>query len=297
MFKNIQFYKVNPTWTFDILAAEEALDSARFVECGLSQEESIGWIEPRGEINGPLIESIGYQWIAKIMFESKILPGSVVKEAVEKRFLQIETQTGRKPGKKEKKEIKEDVRNNLLGKAFTKKSSALVWIDPTSRLLVIESGSQSRADEIISALVRAIEGFGVTPIQTQQSAAVSMSQWLDSQEPPVGFTADRDCTLKSSDDSKASVRYAKHPLDIDEIRTHIANGKIPTQLAMTWEGRVSFVLTDTGSVRKIEFLDVTMDGKTDSGFDADVVIATGELVKMIPAVIESLGGEIEISVK
>ena len=189
------------------------------------------------------------------------------------------------------------MRNNLLGKAFTKKSSALVWIDPTSRLLVIESGSQSRADEIITALVKAIEGFGVTQIQTQQSAAVSMAQWLDSQEPPAGFSADRDCTLKSSDESKASVRYAKHPLDIDEIRTHIANGKIPTQLAMTWEGRVSFVLTDTGSVRKIEFLDVTMDGKTDSGFDADVVIATGELVKMIPAVIESLGGEIEISVK
>jgi recombination associated protein RdgC len=296
MFKNIQFFKVNPTWNFDILSAEEALNSARFVECGLSQEESFGWIEPRGESNGLLIESVGYQWIAKIMFESKILPGSVVKEAVDKRAIQIEAQTGRKPGKKEKKEIKENVRNELLAKAFTKKSSALVWIDPATRFLVIEASSQSRADEIITALVKSLEGFGATTIQTQQSAVVSMSQWLDSQEAPEGFTADRDCTLKSSDESKASVRYAKHPLDIDEIRTHIANGKLPTQLAMTWDRRVSFVLTDTGSVKKIEFLDVTMDGKVDSGFDADVVIATGELSKMIPAIIESLGGEHQIAI-
>ncbi len=55
--------------------------------------------------------------------------------------------------------------------------------------------------------------------------------------------------LKASDDSKAVVRYAKHPLDIDEVREHIAAGKRPTRLAMTWEDRVSFELTEGMQLR------------------------------------------------
>ena len=290
MFKNIQFFRITPTWTADHAAAELALNSMRYVECGASQEQTIGWVAPRGEKNGPLLESIGGQWIAKFMIETKMIPGAVVREEVEKRLIEIESQTGRKPGKKEKKEINEDVRNTLLPKAFPKKSAAAVWIDPTAKLLVIEANTQTRADEIVTALVKVLEGFAVTAIETQQTAATSMSQWLDTQELPAGFTADRDCVLKSSDESKATVKYAKHPLDIDEIRAHIASGKIPTQLAMTWDSRVSFMLTDSGNIKKIDILDVVTNDKGDSGFDADVAIETGELSKLIPELINALGG-------
>lgn len=99
MFKNLQVFLITSAWTTDLQAAEAALDAARFVECGASQEKSIGWIEPRGEKNGPLIESIGGQWILKMMVESKMLPGSVVKKKVDLRVEEIEAQTGRKPGK------------------------------------------------------------------------------------------------------------------------------------------------------------------------------------------------------
>lgn len=64
---------------------------------------------------------------------------------------------------------------------------------------------------------------------------------------------------------------------------------------MTWDDRVSFVLTDRLQLRKVQFLDTVFEGtKADEGgFDADVAIATGELVKLIPDVIEALGGEVE----
>ena len=294
MFKNIQCFKLNASWNQNLEIAERNFNSNRFVECGLSQEESIGWIEPRGEKNGLLIEAISGQWIGKLMFESKILPNSVVKENVEKIVARIEDSTGRKPGKKEKKEIAEDVRNDLLAKAFTKKSASFVWINTVENMLVIDTHSQCRADQIVTALVKSIDSFVVTPIQTQTSSAVSMAHWLTTQDPPVGFTADQDCILKSVDATKASVKYAKHPLDIEEIRVHIANGKTPTQLAMTWDNRVSFVLTDTGLVKKINFLETAIQSKTESSFDADVILATGELSKMIPAIVEALGGEVSV---
>ena len=91
------------------------------------------------------------------------------------------------------------------------------------------------------------------------------------------------------------VRYARHPLDIEEVQAHIAAGKLPTKLAMTWDGRVSFILSEGLQIRKLAFLDAVMEGKSqdDSGFDADVAIATGELRSLIPDLIEALGGESE----
>ena len=89
------------------------------------------------------------------------------------------------------------------------------------------------------------------------------------------------------------VRYARHPLDIDEVRQHIEHGKLPTKLAMTWDDRVSFVLTEGLQLKKIALLDAVMEGagSEDGGFDADVAIATGELSRLIPDLVEALDGE------
>jgi recombination associated protein RdgC len=120
-----------------------------------------------------------------------------------------------------------------------------------------------------------------------------MSHWLAAQEPPVGFTVDRECELKSADEEKAVVRYARHPLDIEEVQAHIAAGKLPTKLALTWDDRVSFMLTEGLQLKKIAFLDTVFEGSKadDGGFDTDVAIATGELSKLLPDLVEALGGE------
>ena len=121
-----------------------------------------------------------------------------------------------------------------------------------------------------------------------------MSHWLATREAPAGFSVDRDCELKQPDSEKATVRYARHTLEIDEIAAHIGEGKVPTQLALTWNGRVSFVLTEALTLKKLKLIDVNAESKPeDRGFDADVAIATGELSPMIAALVEALDGELE----
>lgn len=278
---------------------ENALEARRFVECAASQERSIGWVEPRGEKHGALAESVGGQVIFKLMLETKIVPSGVVAEQVAKRTEAIERETGRKPGKKEKKELQEDVRNQLLALAFTKKSTVLVWVDPLEKMLVVESGSQARTDEVLSELIKTFNGLVVASLQTVEAPAGAMARWLTTQELPPLFTADRDCVLKAQDESKSTVRYARHALDIIEIRGHIDSGKVPTQLALTWADRLSFVLTDSGTMRKLEFIDAAVKtrSKTSHGssdFDADVAISTEQLRAFIPAFIEALGGEVGV---
>ncbi len=290
----MMMYRIQPGWDAQAVDIEAALDKARFEECGASQEKSIGWVEPRGEKHGPLVESVAGQRIFKLMVEVKAVPSSVIARKAKERAAQVEALEGRKPGKKELREIKEDLKLSLLPMAFTKQSTVWVWIDPVARLLVIDAGSQARADEVISMLVKCLDGFGVTLINTTVSPAVAMAQWLTTQEAPPDFSVDRECELKAQDESKAVVRYARHPLDTDEVRLHIEGGKAPTRVAMTWNDRVSFVLTDALQIKKLAFLDVVFEGAStgkDDGFDADVAITTAELQKMVPDLLLALGGE------
>ena len=297
MFKNVIVYRIGPDWSATVEQIEASLDAERFVPCGASQEKSVGWVEPRGEAHGPLAESVGGQVILRLMLETRSLPGTVITKKAKERAAQIEATTGRKPGKKELRDIKEDIKMELMPLAFTKESSTLVWIDPEARLLVLGAGSQARADEVVTLLVKALAGFAVTLINTHVSPTAAMSEWLISQEPPAGFTVDQECELKAADETKAVVRYTRHPLDTEEVKQYVEAGKLPTRLAMTWDDRVSFMLTEGMQIKKISFLDVVFEGnKTgkDDSFDADVAIATGELSKMIPDLFDALGGEVAL---
>lgn len=295
MFTNLTIYRIAAGWSATHAAAEEALGKTAFIECGATQEKSCGWTPPRGEAHGAMLESIGGQWIARFKTEAKMLPGSVIARRVQEMAAQIEKETGRKPGRKEARELKDEAKLDLLPMAFTKQASMWVWIDPTARLLVVDTASQSRADDVVTLLVEALPGLSVSLLSTQTSPQSAMAQWLREQEPPTGFTIDRECELKSASEDKAVVKYGRHPLDIEEVQAHIDAGKLPTRLAMTWDDRVSLTLTEGLHIKKLSFLDTVFEGtkSDDSGFDTDVAIATGELCKLIPDLIEALGGETE----
>jgi len=296
MFKNALVYRI-AQWTAPALPElDERLAAARFVECGPTQAESLGWVEPRGEQHGAMVESIGGQWLMRFVMETRAVPGSAVKQRLEGELDKIEAETGRRPKGKRSKELKEQIVHELLPRAFSKRAATLVWVDPKAGLVMVDTASLKRADRILSLLLEALgEGASLALLQTQASPATAMSNWLKNREAPAGFSIDRECELKQPDTEKSTVRYARHNLDIDEVGLHIEQGKLPTQLAMTWDDRVSFVLTESMALKKIKLLDVVLEGAKgqDEGFDTDAAITTGELRRLIPDLVEALDGEQE----
>lgn len=299
MFKNVTIYRIAPGWDVTLESMEAALDPARFVPCGASQDKSVGWAEPRGEEHGPLVESVAGQRIIKLVIETKAVPGAVVKEKAQEAADHIEATTGRKPGKKETKALREDALQALLPQAFPRRGGVWVWIDLKNHLLVTDAGSQGKNDEVVTALVRAFDGLALTLLQTALTPQTAMTQWLATTEPeadwPEGFNVERECELKSADEEKSAVKFTRHHLLTDEVRKHLAEGKLPTRLALSWEGRIGFTLTESMQLKKLAFLEGVFDDRPnddESGFDTDVALATGELGQLIPAVIEALGGEI-----
>jgi recombination associated protein RdgC len=307
MFKSACFFRIADDFVLpDLAAFERVLYKARFVPCGPTQAESTGWVPPRGNKSKVLAELVAGQLVLKLRTEKRAVPSSAVKSAVDERIERYKAETGneRVPAKM-KKEFKEEVLQDLLPRAFSKRSDTLLWLDAQRRMLVVDAGSLAGADRVVSSLLGALlEVPGAGPaldlqlVHTQTSPAASMAHWLSSREAPWRFSVDRDCELKSADEQKSVVRYARHMLDIDEVAQHIATGKVPTQLAMTWNDRVSFVLTEAGQIRKMKMLDVVVKeagdkaGKDDEGFDTNVTILTGELAELIPDLLEALGGEL-----
>lgn len=294
-------YRVAPEWPVSAAQWEEALAGEPFVECSATQQKSTGWVPPRGEAHGALVEVVDGQWIARFVIETKPVPNDAVRRKVQEAVAAIEKTSGRKPGKKEVRDLRDDALIALLPQAFPRRSQVTVWLDPRQRRLVLDAGAQGKADEVITSLVRvAGKGFGIGLLQTAQSPQAAMTAWLADPEGdalPHDFSIERECELKGSGDEPAVVKFTRHPLQTEEVRRHIAEGKLPTRLALGWQGRVGFVLTQALQLKKIAFQEGVFDdgakSKDDDRFDADVALATGELSALITGLIAALGGEAE----
>ena len=175
------------------------------------------------------------------------------------------------------------------------------WIDRDKGLLAIDAAADPRAELFAESLRRAEDDLAATRVDTQRSPASAMAEWLSKGDAPGKFGIDRDLELRAPDAGKATVRYSRHGLEGRDIREHLAAGKQPVRLGMTWNDRISFVLTDTMQVKRITFLDILKredgdeDGadKTDAEekFEIDFALMTGELSLLLVDLLKALGGE------
>lgn len=293
MFKNASIYRIalpHPI-TEDMLAAQA------FAPCGQTQEQSTGWTSPRGLEHGALLEAVGGELVLKLMVEQRKVPAQALNDAVAALVKEIEAQTGRKPGKKETRQLKDETLLAMLPKAFPKRSAVMGWIDRANGLLIIDTASQARADEFISILIKSVPGASLALVQTATAPQAGMTQWLLATDPedwPENLAVERECVLKSTGEEAASVRYTRHHLAGDDVRKHVTEGKLPNRLALSWDGRLGFVLDDCLRLRKVQFLDGVLAGadEHEDRFDADVALATGTLRPAIADLIAALGGQL-----
>ncbi|NEX63292.1 recombination-associated protein RdgC [Noviherbaspirillum galbum] len=294
-FKNLQIYRLTAPWTLTSEQLERDLTKQAFAPCSTGDMQSQGWVSPRG--NGMLVHVVNRQILLQLATEKKLLPASVINQVSKARAAELEEQQGFKPGKKQMKEIKEQVTDELLPRAFSIQRSTRVWIDPVNGWMVVDAASASKADEVFKILLKSLETLPFGVLRTERAPLSAMTDWLAADEAPGGFTVDQDTELRATGEGKATVRYVRHTIEADDVRRHIAAGKQCTRLAMTWADRVSFVLTESMTVKRVAPLDVLKEKEDsvmqneDERFDTDFALMSGELGKMIGDLVEALGGE------
>lgn len=302
MFKNLMLYRLSPDFQPSREAFEEQLARGTFVPCAATQPASKGWVGPRDP--DELVYACNNQWLIALKTAKKLLPAAVVRQEVAAQAAVIAEQQGYEPGRKQLRELKEKVTEELLAKAYVVESVTQAWVDLKNHWLVVDASSAGKADALIEMLRLSLDEFPLLPVNTNLSASSAMADWLASGDAPAGFTVDRECELRAISEEKAAVRYVRHPLDgetiSEEIKAHLATGKLPVKLALTWNDRLSFVLTEKGEIKRLAFLDLVMEeheaslAEAADVFDANFALMTGELVRFLPDYLAALGGEADI---
>ncbi|MCG2586825.1 recombination-associated protein RdgC [Massilia sp. TS11] len=296
-FKNLQVYRLPAPWNKTPEEIEQALATQRFAPASSNEMLRQGWDSPRG--NEQLVHVVHKQMLIMLGTEKKLLPTSVINQVAKAKAKDLEEQQGFPPGKKAMKELKERVADELLPRAFSIRSNVFTWIDPVNGWLVVDAASPAKADDVVKHLLKAVDRMPLESLRVQRSPVTVMTAWLEHDESPAGFTIDMDTELRATGESRAAVRYVKHTLEPEDIRRHIKSGKQCTRLAMTWNDRISFVLTEALAVKSVKALDVMKENESSAvddneKFDNDFMLMTGELSKMLADLVEALGGEARV---
>lgn len=292
-FKNVQLYRLPMGCSISPDELSAALAAHAFAPPTSTELVRQGWdaVRPHG---GP-VHVVNKQMLIRLGTEKKLLPNTVVNQVAKARAAEQEEAQGFALGKRALKELKERVADELLPRAFSIRGDTYVWIDPVNGWLVVNSPSPAKADDAIKHLLKATDKLQIESLRVARSPVSMMTDWLQSNDAPVGFTVDMDTELRATGESKAAVRYVRHSLDPEEIRRHIEAGKQCSRLALTWDSKISFVLTNSLAIKAIKPLDVLneKDGASrnaEESFDGEFMLMTGELAKMFSAVVDSLGG-------
>ena len=210
----------------------------------------------------------------------------------------IEYEQGRALKKKEKEALKEELLHTLLPRAFSRTANTFAWINPADGLLMVDASSAKKADDVLALLRKSIGSLPVVPVALKNPPAITMTEWLQEGNLPAAFTLEDESELRSAMEHGGIARFKQQDLMTDEVKNHLANDKLVTKLALNWGERLSFVLDDDLSIKRLKFSedmreqndDVTSEDPA-ARLDADFALVAGELSQFIPALFNALGGE------
>jgi recombination associated protein RdgC len=294
-FKNLIIYRLPADWSVSAAELEDHLSKRPLQPCGPFDMFSRGWVAPAA--TGRLLHTVNQQHLIALGVDQKLLPASIIRQVAAERAAAQATEQGFPVGRRQMRDIKLRVTEELRARALTRRRITRAWIDPENGWFVVDAAGGAKADELVDTLRDTLGSLAVTFMETVRSPQQSMSAWLTHGDAPSRFVIDQDLELQSADANKATVRYARHPLDVREVQQHLKAGKYPMKLGLTWSDRISFMLTDKLQVKRLEFLEMTQDtadgGEVDEAeqFDIDFAVMTGELARLLEDLGEALGGQ------
>ncbi len=262
-FKNLAVYQFSKPFELDSMALEEKLKDQLFRECGSQDHCTYGFVPALGAKTEALVHSANGCLLICTRKEEKILPASVIRDALEERVEKIELEQGRQVYSKEKKALKDDVIMELLPKAFTRNHFTQAYIDPIGGWLVVNASSFTQAEELTSHLRQALGSLPVTPPHVAELPSYKMTQWLRDTGMPSGFIAGNECELREPGDEGAEIKGRRVDLSSDSIEQLFAEGMVVKSLAMTWIDSLTFTFHENLQIKKVKFTDLIQE-KLDS---------------------------------
>lgn len=294
-FKQLTIYPLNKDKLPDLEMLANKLQEAAFKPCMGLDWDSIGFSSPVS-FSPEMVFPAQNTWRIALKKEEKVLPATVVRDILDEKINEIREIEGRNVGRKEKIELKENITDDLLPRAFTKSSKTEAIIDSQYGFLLINQANSNRAEMLLTKLRDALGGLEAKLPRTQQSPGSLMTEWLLQSSAAGHFELNSDCELKGLGDAAPVVRISHQDLTAEEVVNLVKNGKIVTQLGLCWQDRVRFVLTQDFTLKRIQFLDVVQEEAAGQGDDmqsstfASQILMAEALGELLSELVHHLGG-------
>ncbi|WEK29861.1 MAG: recombination-associated protein RdgC [Candidatus Pseudomonas phytovorans] len=298
-FKNLLTYRLTQDVPFEAEALEAALASKPARPCASQELTTYGFVAPFGKgEDAPLVHVSGEYLLIAARKEERILPSSVVNDAVKEKVEEIETEQMRKVYKKERDQIKDEIIQAFLPRAFIRRSMIFAAIAPRLGVILVNSASAKRAEDLLSTLREVMGSLPVRPATVKIAPVATMTDWVKSQQAAEGFYVLDECELRDTAEDGGIVRCKRQDLTGEEIQLHLSTGKVITQLALAWQDKLSFILDDKMVIKRLKFEELLQEQAEQDGgdeaaqqFDASFQLMMMTFAEFLPVLFEALGGE------
>lgn len=298
-FRNLLVYRLTQDLPFDAEALETALAAKPARPCASQELTTYGFVAPFGKgEDAPLVHVSQDFMLIAARKEDRILPGSVVRDALKEKVDEIEAEQMRKVYKKERDQLKDEIIQAFLPRAFIRRSSTFAAIAPKQGLVLVNAASPKRAEDLLSTLREAIGSLPVRPLTVKVAPTATLTDWVKTQQAADHFTVLDECELRDTQEDGGIIRCKRQDLTGEEIQLHLSSGKQVTQLSLAWQDKLSFVLDDKMIIKRLRFEDLLQDQAEQDGgddalgqLDASFTLMMLTFGEFLPQLFEALGGE------
>src|SRR3990167_7128709 len=269
-----------------------ALSPLSFTPCLPSLPSSMGWVSPIDQNDSQLVYGTKKYWMICLQLEEKLLPAAVIRQALDEKIEEIEKKESRAVRGKEKQNLKDEITQTLLPKAFTQKTRIHAMIDLYRQYLIINSNNAKKVERFVAFLKRAIAPIDLKSPDIKKPTKV-MTEWVK-ENAPDGFTIGQSCVMQDPQQERRVIRCQHQDLLASAIQSLMKDGCDISQLSLSWKDQLQFILTPDFSIKSIQFQNAVIElSKADytetpqQRFDADFVIMTEILTQLMDDLLEA----------
>ncbi|MCP3427877.1 recombination-associated protein RdgC [Opacimonas viscosa] len=283
-FKNAKLYQLTQPLSFDDENLQECLNNVVFRPCGSQELATMGFAPPMPG-GKELFHAVGENYLFCLKKQERILPAAVINAELADKVLQIEQEQGSPVGKKAQQDLKEEIVQRLLPQAFTKNSFTFGFISLKENLVIVDASADGKAEVLLAMLRKALGSLPVVPL-CRSAIHAQLTHWI-TETPPAEIELLQEAELKAHDDEGAIVRCKNQDLTSEEIIQHIDNGKMVEKIAVGYAERVTLLLEQDCSVKRLKYADILKEENQDipkdqqaARFDADYALMSAELIEL-----------------
>lgn len=289
MFKNLSPFVLHG-FSGSLDSLRERLDKVPVQALTGAQISRYGWLPIHGDSR---IYASADCWLMALQIDKKVLPERVLKAEHQRACQAFVEMHHFAPSLLIRQALKERVTAKLLESAFVKTSVIHLMIDTRMRRLLVATPSQRVADTAIAALRETLGSLRVVPLARHAAAhpQSAMTRWLATHELPPDFALSDSFELASRQCLSRRVRHCHQSIDDRQLAAHLRDGLQVTQLALSWQDRCAFTLTDTMQIRglRLEGGATGAAGLADpDGFDTALRVFFETTRLLLSAITESL---------